>query len=129
MRRSNDWSWPSRCCASAPAARAGAPHRGAAAAPLQSLPDRRRNAAASGPLRHESLPAGLRVTVRGDAWRVEHDRVKDLVLMSGSACCGQNANDRTGVLAFMRPSAVSRPGGRLMGVPETWPAGCGATRT
>ena len=57
------------------------------------------------------------LTVNNKSWRIEYDRPRDLVLYRGSACCGLNANDRTGMLAFLRPAAVYSPGGSLLGVP------------
>lgn len=60
---------------------------------------------------------GFALSVNSESWRIEHDRPRDLVLHTGSACCGLNANDRTGILAFLRPSAVYSPGGSLLGVP------------
>jgi TRAP-type C4-dicarboxylate transport system substrate-binding protein len=44
--------------------------------------------------------------VQDEHWRVHHDLPSETVLLSGSACCRQNANDRTGVLAFLRPTGV-----------------------
>ena len=41
-----------------------------------------------------------------DGWRVEHVAYEEITLMRGSACCGQNAGARTGVLMIMRPRRV-----------------------
>ena len=47
--------------------------------------------------------------MRDDRWRVGHDFATEVVLLSGSACCRQNANDRTGVVAFLQPTGVFDP--------------------
>jgi TRAP-type C4-dicarboxylate transport system substrate-binding protein len=44
-----------------------------------------------------------------DDWRVEHVAREEITLMRGSACCGQNAGARTGVLMVLRPSRVVDP--------------------
>jgi TRAP-type C4-dicarboxylate transport system substrate-binding protein len=53
-----------------------------------------------------------------DDWRVEHVAREEITLMRGSACCGQNAGARTGVLMVMRPRRVIDPRtGKATGVP------------
>ena len=44
-----------------------------------------------------------------DDWRVERVAREEITLMRGSACCGQNAGARTGVLTVMRPRRVIDP--------------------
>jgi TRAP-type C4-dicarboxylate transport system substrate-binding protein len=97
-------------------AAAAADERGAAAAP-RPLPIAGETPLLPGRYATSRFQPTFTFNVSGHAWRIEHDRVKDLVLMTGSPCCGLNANDRTGVLAFLRPSAVYSPDGRLLGVP------------
>jgi C4-dicarboxylate-binding protein DctP len=95
---------------------AGGPARSPAAAPA-GLPVAGETPLLPGRYATTRFRPAFSFTVAGDSWRVEHDRERDLLLMSGSACCGMNAGDRTGVLAFLRPSAVYSPGGSLRGVP------------
>jgi TRAP-type C4-dicarboxylate transport system substrate-binding protein len=55
-----------------------------------------------------AAPFSFSVRERDD-WRVEHVAREEITLMRGSACCGQNAGARTGVLMVMRPRRVIDP--------------------
>jgi len=90
--------------------------RGAAAAP-RPLPTAGETPLLPGHYVTSRFQPAFTFDLAGQAWRGQDDRAKDLVLMTGSPCCGLNAKDRTGVLAFLRPSAVYSPGGSLLGVP------------
>ena len=65
-----------------------------------------------------AAPFSFSVRERDD-WRVEHVAREEIALMRGSACCGQNAGARTGVVMVMRPSRVIDPRtGRATRVPR-----------
>jgi TRAP-type C4-dicarboxylate transport system substrate-binding protein len=55
-----------------------------------------------------AAPFSFSVRERDD-WRVEHVAREEITLMRGSACCGQNAGARTGVVMLMRPRRVLDP--------------------
>jgi TRAP-type C4-dicarboxylate transport system substrate-binding protein len=64
-----------------------------------------------------AAPFSFSVRERDD-WRVAHVARGEITFARGSACCGQNAGARTGVLMVMRPRRVIDPRtGRATGVP------------
>ena len=65
-----------------------------------------------------AVPMSFSVGERAD-WRVEHMAREEITLMRGSACCGQNAGQTTGVLTVMRPRRVIDPrSGKATRVPS-----------
>jgi TRAP-type transport system periplasmic protein len=79
---------------------------GASSPSLQPLPERGETPLLPGRYVTTRFRTPFAVTVRDDRWRVGHDFATEVVLVSGSACCRQNANDHTGVVAFLQPTGV-----------------------
>jgi TRAP-type C4-dicarboxylate transport system substrate-binding protein len=65
-----------------------------------------------------AAPFSFAVRERDD-WRVAHVARAEITFARGSACCGQNAGETTGVLMVLRPRRVIDPRtGKATGVPR-----------
>jgi len=81
----------------------------APAATVRALPTAGETPLLPGTYAANRFTAPLSLSVKGNAWRLEHNTRRAIFLLHGAACCDQNAGVRTGILAAIQPRRVIDP--------------------